>query len=75
MAVSFDYSLSEPAVFSMSSHGVKTTIELPHSDIDIRQLLDTFRGLALASGFMECTWEEGIIDLADEYSEGKKSVL
>jgi hypothetical protein len=41
------------------------TIETEHEDLDIEEYLDLMKRLLLASGFMEKTVDEGIIELAN----------
>lgn len=50
--------------FSFSMHGDKVTIQKQRSDFDIHELLDIMRSLALASGWNERVWEDGILELA-----------
>lgn len=48
--------------FTGQCYGTKVTIELDHSDLDISELFDTFKGIALGLGFSENGWNEYIIE-------------
>lgn len=46
-----------PTTFTVTHYNTKITIELNHSDLDMEELIDVFRGLAMAMGFSEETWK------------------
>ena len=58
-----------PAKFTAEMYGTKVTIELNHSDLDITELLEVFKGLTLASQFSESSWNRGIKNMAEEICE------
>ena len=45
------------------------TIETKHDDQNVGEMLEHFRGLLLASGYFEESWQNAIKDLADEYCD------
>ena len=55
-----------PAKFTASMYGKTVTIELDHSDFDLTELLDVFKGLAIASGFEINSWNNVIKSLSAE---------
>lgn len=47
-----------PSEFSAMAYGRKITITLDHSDLDMGELMDVFKGLAMGLGYSEQTWED-----------------
>jgi hypothetical protein len=59
-----------PSKFTATMWGKTVTIELDHSDFDLSELMDIFKGLAIASGFEMTSWNNVIKDTASEiYNE------
>ena len=59
-----------PSKFTATMWGKTVTIELDHSDIDLNELMDIFKGLTIASGFEMTSWNNVIKDTASEiYNE------
>ena len=52
--------------FTASMYGKQVTIELDHSDFDLTELLDVFKGLTIASGFEINSWNNVIKALSAE---------
>lgn len=50
------------------SYDRKISIEHP-SDLDMMELMDMFKAIAMGLTFSESTWEEAVIALAEEYNE------
>jgi hypothetical protein len=48
------------SIFTGQCYGTKVTIELDHSDLDISELFEAFKGVALGLGFSENSWNEYI---------------
>lgn len=55
-----------PAKFTASMYGKTVTIELDHSDFDLTELMDVFKGLTIASGFEMNSWNNVIKELSAE---------
>ena len=52
--------------FTASMYGKTVTIELDHSDFDLTELMDVFKGLTIASGFEINSWNNVIKELSAE---------
>lgn len=48
----------QPFKITIKAHGNKYSVELPHSDIDLDTLHDAIRGVVLAAGWSEDTFEQ-----------------
>jgi hypothetical protein len=46
----------------------KVSVEHPQ-DLDMMELLDMFKAIAMGLTFSESTWEEAVITLAEEYND------
>jgi hypothetical protein len=56
-------------------YGKTVTIELDHSDIDLNELMEIFKGLTITSGFSNDSWNSTIKELADEIHEDEREDL
>ena len=61
--------------FTASMYGKQVTIELDHSDFDLTELLDVFKGLAIASGFEINSWNNVIKALSAEIHDNEREDL
>jgi len=61
-----DYTNNPPAKFTGELYGKKVSIELDHSDLDMYELMDAFKNIALSLGFMEGTWNDWVKETAYE---------
>lgn len=57
------------SVFTAQMYGEKYTIEKPYSDLDIYELMDVFKSLALSLGFQEGSWNNYIINESNNINE------
>ena len=64
-----------PAKFTASMYGKTVTIELDHSDFDLTELLDVFKGLAIASGFENESWNMVIKQLSADIHDNETEDL
>jgi len=64
-----------PAKFTASMYGKTVTIELDHSDFDLSELLEIFKGLTIASGFEISSWNNVIKDLSAQIHEDETEDL
>ena len=64
-----------PAKFTASMYGKQVTIELDHSDFDLSELLEIFKGLTIASGFEMNSWNNVIKDLSAEIHDTEREDL
>jgi len=55
--------------------GKTVTIELNHSDIDLSELLEIFKGLTIASGFEMSSWNSVIKDLSADIHDYEREDL
>jgi hypothetical protein len=55
--------------------GKTITIELDHSDIDLNEVMDIFKGLAIASGFEMISWNNVIKDTASEIYDEEHTIV
>ena len=62
---------TKPTILTLQQYGTKVTIELDHSDTDIRELFDAFKSALIGQGYLMDTIEEYIKDTADELREGE----
>ena len=53
-----------PCKFTATMYGKSVTIEMDHSDIDLTELMEVFKGLAIASGFANDSWDSVIKELS-----------
>jgi hypothetical protein len=58
-----------PSEFSAKVYGEETKITKAYSDMDINELLEVFRRLALGCQFSEETWRDGVMQMANLYEE------
>jgi hypothetical protein len=49
--------------------GITTTIAYDYSDIDIHELLDAFRRVAIGLTYSESTWKDAVIEMARQYMD------
>ena len=68
-----------PAKFTATMYGKTVTIELDHSDFDLSELMEIFKGLTIASGFEMSSWNDVIkslsADIHDTETEDLKEKL
>ena len=64
-----------PAKFTASMYGKTVTIELDHSDFDLTELMEVFKGLTIASGFEINSWNNVIKDLSAEIHDNEREDL
>ena len=64
-----------PAKFTASMYGKTVTIELDHSDFDLTELMDVFKGLTIASGFEINSWNNVIKALSAEIHDTEREDL
>ena len=64
-----------PAKFTASMWGKTVTIELDHSDFDLTELMEVFKGLTIASGFEINSWNNVIKDLSAEIHDNEREDL
>ena len=62
---------TKPTILTLQQYGTKVTIELDHSDTDIRELFDAFKSALIGQGYLMDTIEEYIKDIADELRENE----
>lgn len=63
----------QPTKVTGEQWGRKVSIELPHSDTDINELMDLFKGIAMGLGYDESSWNYAITEIAQEISEPEYS--
>lgn len=63
------------AVFTAQIYGTKVTIEVDHSDLDLDELFDVFRSIALSHGFSEDGFNKQIIEMADVLREDEDDMF
>jgi hypothetical protein len=56
-------------------YGKTVTIELDHSDFDLTELMEIFKGLAIASGFENESWNSVIKDLSADIHDYEREDL
>jgi hypothetical protein len=56
-------------------YGKTVTIELDHSDFDLTELMEVFKGLTIASGFEINSWNNVIKDLSAEIHDNEREDL
>jgi len=64
-----------PSKFTATMWGKTITIELDHSDIDLNELMDIFKGLTIASGFEMTSWNNVIKDTASEIYDEEHTIV
>ena len=64
-----------PAKFTATMYGKTVTIELDHSDFDLTELMEVFKGLTIASGFANDSWNSVIKELAEDINEYEREDL
>jgi hypothetical protein len=64
-----------PAKFTATMYGKTVTIELDHSDFDLTELMEIFKGLTIASGFEMSSWNSVIKDLSAEIHDNEREDL
>ena len=61
--------------FTASMYGKQVTIELDHSDFDLTELMEIFKGLTIASGFEINSWNNVIKALSAEIHDNETEDL
>jgi hypothetical protein len=56
---------------TLETYGKKYTIETQHEDLSLEEYFDFFKGLLLASSWMEDSVNDYVIELAEELKEFK----
>ena len=56
-------------------YGKTVTIELDHSDFDLSELIDIFKGLTIASGFEMTSWNNVIKDTASQIYDEEHEIV
>ena len=64
-----------PSKFTATMWGKTVTIELDHSDIDLNELMDIFKGLTIASGFEMVSWNNVIKDTASQIYDEEHEIV
>ena len=64
-----------PAKFTATMYGKTVTIELDHSDFDLTELMEVFKGLTIASGFANDSWNSVIKELAMDIHDYEREDL
>ena len=64
-----------PSKFTATMWGKTVTIELDHSDFDLSELLEIFKGLTIASGFEVSSWNNVIKELSAEIYDNDRESL
>ena len=64
-----------PSKFTATMWGKTVTIELDHSDIDLNEVMEIFKGLAIASGFENDSWNSVIKDLSADIQDYEREDL
>lgn len=52
--------------FTGECYGKRVSIEIDHSDLDIDELMDAFKGITMALGFSEESWNQWISETGKE---------
>jgi hypothetical protein len=64
-----------PSKFTATMWGKTVTIELDHSDFDLSELMDIFKGLTIASGFEMSSWNNVIKDTASQIYDEEHEIV
>ena len=64
-----------PAKFTATMWGKTVTIELDHSDFDLSELMEIFKGLTIASGFEMISWNNVIKDSASQIYDEEHEIV
>lgn len=51
-----------PTIFSVTHYDRKITIELDHADLDMEELMDVFKALAIGMTFTEEQWKQYVLE-------------
>jgi transposase len=60
---------NQPSKVSATQWGKTVTIEVDHSDTDLLELIDMFKGLAVGLEYSESSWRSVIKELGAMYEE------
>ena len=61
--------------FTATMWGKTVTIELDHSDFDLSELMEIFKGLTIASGFEMISWNNVIKDSASQIYDEEHEIV
>lgn len=64
-----------PAKFTATMYGKTVTIEMDHSDFDLTELMEIFKGITIASGFEMSSWNSVIKELAADIHDYEREDL
>jgi hypothetical protein len=57
----------------VTAYGKTVSIAQIEDAVDIHEFLDMCRALAISIGYHESSWEDGVIDMADSYTEERRN--
>jgi len=60
---------NQPSKVSATQWGKTVTIEVDHSDTDLLELIEMFKGLAVGLEYSESSWRKVIKELGELYTE------
>lgn len=60
-------------VMKVTAYGKTVTITQVEDAVDIHEFLDMCRALAIGIGYHEGSWEDGVVELADSYTEERQN--
>ncbi len=60
---------NKPSSVSATQWGKTVTIAVEHSDVDLYELLEMFKGLAVGLEYSESSWRKVIKELGEAYAE------
>jgi hypothetical protein len=61
--------ITKGSTISASRGGITATISFEQSDINIHELLDAFRRIAIGLTFHEDSWKDAVIEMAHMYMD------
>jgi hypothetical protein len=60
-------------IISAKHYDTKVTIESERSDLTIDELMEMFHSVAMSIGYHPVSWDNLIIEMADEINENQKT--
>jgi len=61
--------MRKPAIFTAQHYGTKISVEIDHSDLDLDEVMESFKTLVVGMGYSPDSWKQWIMETAEQYQE------
>lgn len=61
--------MAKHSIFTAQHYGTKISVEIDHSDLDLDEVMESFKTLVVGMGYSLDTWKQWIMETAEQYQE------